>query len=434
MDEITIFWFRRDIRLSDNKGLYYALKNNSAVLPVFIFDTNILHLFNDRKDKRVQFIYDELLNLKKKIEEEAHSSLIIKYGTPEEVFRELFAAYNVTSLYFNNDYEPYAIERDKRIRALAKEHNISVYSFKDHVIFETNEVTKDDGKPYTVYTPYMRKWKSQLATENLTFYPVEEFFSSFKSVAPFQAPAIDDLGFEHVFFRPPPREIPHSVIKQYEELRDFPFEDNTSKLGIHLRFGTISIRQVVEQALFLNEVWLKQLIWREFFMMILWNFPRVVSQSFKPEYDRIEWVNNEEDFARWCEGKTGYPMVDAGMRQLNQTGYMHNRLRMVTASFLTKHLLIDWRWGEAYFAQKLNDYELASNNGGWQWAAGTGCDAVPYFRVFSPERQEKRFDPGKKYIKKWVKEYGTDQYPAPVIQHKYARERALDVYKNALNS
>lgn len=434
MDEVTFFWFRRDIRLFDNKGLYYALQKNSDVLPVFIFDTNILHLFEDKKDNRVQFIYDELLALKKTIEEKTNSSLLIKYGTPEKVFRDLFTSYKVDSLYFNHDYEPYSIERDEKICALAKKYNISVYSFKDHVIFETKEVTKNDGKPYTVYTPYMRKWKNHLTKENLYSYPVEEHFSSFKSVSPFRVPAIDVTGFDPVDFRPPSREIPHSRIKKYEELRDFPFEDNTSKLGIHLRFGTISIRQVVKQAIALNETWLNQLIWREFFMMILWHFPLVTSCSFKPKYDRIEWLNNEEEFARWCEGQTGYPIVDAGMRQLNQTGYMHNRVRMITASFLTKHLLIDWRWGEAYFAQKLNDYELASNNGGWQWAAGSGCDAAPYFRVFNPERQAKRFDPDKNYIKKWVQEYGTDKYRPPLIQHEYARNRALKIYKDALNS
>ena len=241
------------------------------------------------------------------------------------------------------------------------------------------------------------------------------------------------MGLKESSIEIPSARFPSEIIKNYHNTRNLPAENGISRLGVHLRFGTISIRRLAEQALALNKTYLNELVWREFFMMILWHFPKVVDYSFKPAYDFIEWRNDEKEFEAWCNGKTGYPMVDAGMRELNQTGYMHNRVRMITASFLTKHLLVDWRWGERYFAEKLLDYELSSNNGGWQWAAGSGCDAAPYFRVFNPELQTKKFDPELKYIRKWVPEFEGFNYPEPIVEHKFARQRALDTYKQGLN-
>jgi deoxyribodipyrimidine photo-lyase len=430
VDESTsVFWFRRDLRIEDNAGLYHALKNSESVLPVFIFDTNILDELEDKKDARVTFIYETVCALKKKLEE-VGSSLLLVYGNPTDFFRQI----KPHAVYANDDYEPYARQRDQQIREILRLKNSSFQLFKDHVIFEKNEVMKENGQPYTVFTPYSKKWKSTLSNFYLKSYRSENYLDSLKKVSPLPAPSLGQLGFENTEIPIPERVIKNKVITAYTETRDIPGINGTSRLGIHFRFGTLTIRKAVQIALKKNETWLNELIWREFYQMILWHFPHVISRSFKQEYDQLQWRNDPEQFRRWCEGTTGYPLVDAGMRELNTTGFMHNRVRMVAASFLTKHLLIDWRWGEAYFAKKLLDFELASNNGGWQWAAGCGCDAAPYFRVFNPILQQQKFDPDFAYVRRWIPEFGSADYPTPIIDHTKARERALRFYKNCLTT
>ncbi len=431
MEQINIFWFRRDLRLHDNHGLFHALKNKN-VLPVFIFDKQILDTL-DKNDARITFIHKELEQLKKQLEK-YRSTLIVLYNNPIDAFKSIQKQYSIEAIYYNHDYEPYALERDQAVFQYFKNQNIPVYDFKDQVIFEKDEILKADHSPYTVFTPYSKKWKEKLIDQKIDLYKSEDLLHNLYQTNPAKLLAIDELGFRKSNLIFPKKKIDSSLLENYHKTRDIPSLKGTSRLGIHLRFGTISIRNLVKRAAKTNEIFLNELIWREFYMMILWHFPTVIDQSFKKKYDRIEWINNENEFKAWCNGKTGYPIVDAGMRELNKTGYMHNRLRMVTASFLTKHLLIDWRWGEAYFAEKLLDYELASNNGGWQWAAGTGCDAAPYFRIFNPELQTKKFDPNLQYIRSWIPEFGSSGYPKPIVNHKFARERALRTYKNALNT
>ncbi|NTV84594.1 MAG: deoxyribodipyrimidine photo-lyase [Bacteroidales bacterium] len=409
---LNIFWFRRDLRIEDNTGLYHALKDGLPVLPLFIFDENILSKLEDQSDARVSFIYNEIVRLKITLEK-AGSSLLVKYGKPDEIFRDLADKYSPSKVFTNHDYEPYANERDMKVGQILRERQIIFITCKDQVIFEKNEVVKDSGEPYTVFTPFSKKWKTTFFETGIVNYSSENLMDHFVKISPLPIPGLASIGFAANLAEIPSREPDITIIKDYNLTRDFPATRGTSRLGIHLRFGTISIRQLVKIAASTNEVYLNELIWREFYMMILWHFPHVAERSFKPQYDRIPWRNDEVKFAAWCEGRTGYPIVDAGMRQLNQTGYMHNRVRMITASFLTKHLLTDWRWGEAYFAKKLLDYELASNNGGWQWAAGTGCDAAPYFRVFNPALQTEKFDTQKAYIRKWVPEFVTARYPRP---------------------
>ena len=427
MNKINIFWFRRDLRIQDNHGLFKALLAKN-VLPVFIFDKTILNKLQNKKDQRVLFIYQELKKVKKKFEEHG-GSLLVLYDQPLDAFKQIIKTYPIDGVFTNRDYEPYATERDLAVEEYLKSQNIKFFTFKDQVIFEKSEVVKNDGKPYTIYTPYSRKWKTTIDKSNTEGYNSAGTLSNLHQVNPFQIPELNEMGFEEAALNLPGREIDPHIISNYGETRDIPAIKGTSRLSVHLRFGTISIRKAVKSAIELNPVFLNELIWRDFYMMILWHFPDVVDKSFKTVYERLEWRNDEKEFKAWCEGKTGYPIVDAGMRELNETGYMHNRLRMITASFLTKHLLIDWRWGEAYFAEKLLDYELSSNNGGWQWAASTGCDAVPYFRIFNPTRQTEKFDKDFKYIKKWVKELDTKDYPQPIVEHKFARERALKAYK-----
>lgn len=431
MNPITIFWFRRDLRVEDNTALYNALNERGNVLPLFIFDSDITDHLANRSDLRISFILGEVHALKKKFEA-AGSSLIIRYGKPIEVFRWIIEKYDVAAVYTNHDYEPYAIHRDEAIGAFLKSKGISFNTFKDQVIFEKDEIVKDDEKPYTVFTPYSRKWKATLGEGEIEILPSEKLLGKAVKTKPLPDFDLSEAGFSYQNFHFPERTVDAAIVKNYHKTRDIPSLKGTSRLSLHLRFGTISIRQLVKFALENNETYLNELIWREFYMMILWHFPQVVSQSFKPQYDRIRWLNNETHFEAWCKGKTGFPIVDAGMRQLNTTGYMHNRVRMITASFLVKHLLIDWRRGEAYFAEKLLDYELSSNNGGWQWAAGSGCDAAPYFRVFNPELQTKKFDPNFDYIRKWVPEFQDFKYPKPIVDHKFARERVLKEYKRAL--
>lgn len=430
--KITLFWFRRDLRLEDNAGLYYALRTHKNVLPVFIFDIEILSRLDSKSDARVCFIYKTLENLKQRLNA-LGSDLLIFYGQPKQVFTELGHSYDIEAVYANRDYEPYAISRDAAVKDLLQQKDIPFHTYKDQVIFDKGEVVKNDGSPYTVFTPYSKRWKAKLNTFYTRSYPTEKYHPHFLQIKP-----VDMLSLEVIGFRKPDVAIPAPVIKpsvlhSYDETRDFPaLENGTTHLGIHFRFGTISIREMVRRAEQHSETWLNELIWREFFMSILLHFPYVEHSAFKPKYNLIHWRNNEKEFQAWCEGRTGYPIVDAGMRQLNATGFMHNRVRMITASFLVKHLLVDWRWGEAYFAGKLLDYDLAANNGNWQWAAGCGCDAAPYFRVFNPYEQTKRFDQDHAYIRKWVPEFEDETYPKPIVEHKFARERVLEVYKKAL--
>jgi len=423
----TIFWFRRDLRLQDNAGLFHALKENENVVPIFIFDTNILDKLEDTADRRVEFIHHSLIVIQQQLED-LGSSMIVFHGDPIAIFKSL----KPKAIYTNHDYEPYARQRDQEVITILAQKGVEFKTFKDQVIFEKAEVTKDDGKPYTIFTPYSRKWKSLLTPAHLKSYPTESHFGSFKKIKAVPLPSLEDIGFESTGLPFPERVIKQSIVEKYDQQRNFPAIEGTTRLSVHLRFGTVSIRKLAQVAQKKNEIWLNELIWRDFYHMILWHFPQVETKSFKPAYDKIEWRNNDKEFAAWCDGKTGYPIVDAGMRELNNTGFMHNRVRMIVASFLTKHLLIDWRWGEAYFAKKLLDFDLAANNGGWQWAAGSGCDAAPYFRVFNPDLQTEKFDPKSEYIKKCVPEFGTEKYPKPIVDHKLARERVLKVYKEAL--
>jgi deoxyribodipyrimidine photo-lyase len=428
---VNIFWFRRDLRLNDNAGLYHALKAGKPVLPVFIFDKNILDELEDRTDRRVEFIHNALQDMQAELKKTG-ATMDVRYGFPADIFKDLLTEYNVETVFTNHDYEPYAIQRDRDIEKLINTAGVSFHSFKDHVLFEKEEVVKDDGKPYTVFTPYSKKWKALATDFYLQSFPVKKYQDNFFKQKEKEIISLRDMNFIAAGLSFPPKEWKKEIIQQYKENRDYPAINGTSRLSVHLRFGTISIRQLAREAGALNETFLNELIWRDFYHMILWHFPYVVQHSFKPEYDKINWRNNEQEFSAWCNGQTGYPIVDAGMRELNTTGYMHNRVRMIVASFLTKHLLIDWRWGEAYFAKKLLDYDLAANNGGWQWAAGCGCDAAPYFRVFNPYLQTQKFDPELKYIRKWVPDFAELTYPRPVVEHEYARKRCLEVYSSAL--
>ncbi|MBI1221259.1 MAG: deoxyribodipyrimidine photo-lyase [Bacteroidetes bacterium] len=432
MSKYALFWFRRDLRLNDNHGLFQALSSGIPVIPLFIFDTSILDKLEDEDDARVSFIYQTLKHLKEEIAAYG-SCLRVEYGTPQAVFSKLIEEDSLASVYTNSDYEPQAIERDAQITVLLNKVGIAFHTFKDQVVFEKNEIVKENGEPYVVYTPYSKAWKKRMEEEGIPHYPSESHLSAFKQGIQFPFPAMEALGFKENPMTFPPVELDRNIIRNYKDTRDYPAIRGTSRLSVHFRFGTVSIREKVHKAKGLSEKYLNELIWRDFYQMILFHFPRVVNHSFKPAYDRIIWRNNEAEFQKWMEGKTGYPLVDAGMRELIQTGYMHNRVRMVVASFLCKHLLIDWRWGEAWFARKLLDFDLASNNGGWQWAAGTGVDAAPYFRVFNPELQQKKFDPDFEYIKKWVPEFGTSAYPKPMVDHVEARDRCLKSYQVALS-
>jgi len=432
--EVAIFWFRRDLRLQDNAGLHAALKENKTVIPLFIFDKSILDYLEDEDDARVTFIHQEVNRLNAELKELGSTMLAI-YGNPLEIFEGLVQKYTLTAVYINHDYEPYAKERDAALDSLLVKNGAKLHTFKDQVIFEKLEITKDDGLPYTVFTPYSRKWKAALNDSSLKSYPTEKYFNHFIKLEQQEIPTLKSMGFVASKLSFPTAEASDKIIEKYHEQRDIPSIRGTTRISLHLRFGTVSIRELARKGLQLNEKWLNELIWRDFYQMILWNFPHVVNNAFKPNYDRIEWRNNPEEFQKWCEGKTGYPLVDAGMRELNETGFMHNRVRMVVASFLTKHLLIDWRWGEAYFARKLLDFELASNNGGWQWAAGSGCDAAPYFRVFNPTLQTEKFDPKGIYIRKWVPEFSNPfNYAKPMVDHKMARDRAIATYKKGLGA
>ena len=422
--EVSIFWFRRDLRLDDNVGLFQALNSSVSVIPIFIFDDAILESL-PKDDARVSFIYESLFKINEKINE-IGSSILIKKGKTENIWKYLISEFNIKEVFFNKDYEPYAIQRDKEIKQFLEANQIDVHSYKDQVVFEELEITKSDGLPYTIYTPYKNKWMENLKLQSkLNEYDTQNYFSNFHKFN-FDFPTISEIEFEKSNVKVTPHNL--KQIQNYHETRDFPALDSTSYLSPHLRFGTVSIRKLVNWAVKKNQMFLNELIWREFFMQILYSFPKVVTHNFKSAYDGIEWRNDEKEFELWCQGKTGYPMVDAGMRQLNQTGYMHNRVRMVVASFLCKHLLIDWRWGEAYFAQKLLDFDLSANVGNWQWAAGTGCDAAPYFRVFNPQIQLEKFDKNGIYIRQWIPEFDLG-YAEPMVDHAFARDRAIATYK-----
>ena len=428
---VSIFWFRRDLRLHDNHGLYEALKTDSAVLPVFIFDTAILDAL-PKNDARVEFIHQQLTTINARLQEHG-SGVSLYHGTPETIFDQLTNQYDVNAVYCNHDYEPYAIARDQKISDILASKSIGFKTFKDHVIFEQNEITKDDGLPYKVYTPFSKKWLAAFNGGHCDSFASDNLLSNTCKSVDYTWIDLNDMGFEPNSVKIVPYNVESNIIENYEATRNFPAVNGTSKLGPHLRFGTVSVREIVFKAIqHENNTFLKELIWREFFMQILWHFPHTVTQSFKPQYEAIKWRNNSEEYKQWCAGNTGYPLVDAGMRELNQTGFMHNRVRMLVGSFLCKHLLIDWRWGEAYFAEKLHDFELSSNVSNWQWVAGCGVDAAPYFRIFNPTTQVTNFDKEHTYIKKWVPEYQELTYTSPMVDHKFARERCLTTYKEAL--
>ncbi|PWJ60231.1 deoxyribodipyrimidine photo-lyase [Dyadobacter jejuensis] len=431
--KIALFWHRRDLRFEDNAGLYHALKAKHPVLPLFIFDRNILDKLTDRQDKRVTFLYQAIERLKVTLRSK-ESDLLVRYGYPDRIWLQLLEEYDIQAVYTNHDYEAYSLERDEQVSAILGQFRIPFYTFKDHVIFEKREILSGQGTPYTVFTPYSKAWRAKCTEFYVQSYPIERYEDRLFKTSPTPLPTLTQMDFTASPYTFPNPDIANTTLQEYEEVRNYPAMDGTSLLGIHLRFGTISIRKLVRQAQESSLTFENELIWRDFYQQILANFPHVgEGKAFRPAYDLIQWRNNEDDFKRWCEGRTGYPLVDAGMHQLNETGFMHNRVRMVTASFLVKHLLIDWRWGEAYFAEKLLDYDFAANNGGWQWAAGSGTDAAPYFRIFNPTAQAQKFDSRGEYIKKWVPELNSLSYPAPMVDHKMARERCLRIYKEALD-
>lgn len=431
MQAVCLFWFRRDLRLADNRGFFEALQMGIPVQPIFIFDTNILNDLEDKADRRVEFIHQTLRQLHAELQQ-VGAGLDVRIGEPVKIFSNLVSDYAVKHVFANHDYEPYALQRDAEVMTFLEKQGVLFHTFKDHVLLEKQEVVKDDGKPYTVFTPYSRRWKATLHKEHLQSYPSEKLLAACATFQRADFPSLTSINFSAAGTSFPSAVWQPDTIKKYKERRDLPAVKGTTQLGLHLRFGTISIRALARQAGSLNETFLNELIWRDFYHMILWHFPHVVGNSFKPAYDTIQWRNNQHEFQAWCDGQTGYPIVDAGMRELNTTGYMHNRVRMIVASFLTKHLLIDWRWGEAYFAKKLLDFDLAANNGGWQWAAGSGCDAAPYFRVFNPYLQTQKFDPSLEYVRRWVPEFEELTYARPIVAHEYARKRCLEVYARAL--
>jgi len=429
--KVTIFWFRRDLRIEDNVGLFHSLNSEFPVVPIFIYDENILNTLEDKTDRRVDYIHQVIKQLNNKLLQ-SDSTIKTFYGNPLHTFKVLTQFYDVKAIYCNRDYEPECIRRDMEIYSWAKENNITFKNYKDQVIFDKIEIVKKDGQPYTIYTPYAKRWKESLTPLDFKTYMPDLsnlLKQEFKNII-----SLKEIGFNKTDLKYISPILDSAIIDQYDRYRDFPALQKTTQIGIALRFGTISIRECVKFALAHNQIWLNELIWREFFMQILYFYPNVVNESFKNKYDDIQWINNEEEFNLWCEGKTGYPLVDAGMRQLNKTGYMHNRVRMITASFLCKHLLIDWRWGESYFAQKLNDFDLSANNGNWQWVAGSGCDSAPYFRIFNPKLQMQKFDKDFKYIREWIPEFNTALYPKEIIEHTHARNRMNKVYQKALKS
>jgi deoxyribodipyrimidine photo-lyase len=430
---MILFWFRRDLRETDNAGFFHALSDAEAVLPAFVFDKNIIDKL-PKNDARVGFIHTQLTKLDQIFRAQG-SGMLVEKGNPLECIPSWCSAHGITAVYTNEDYEPYARKRDSEMEQKLASMGVGFKTFKDQVLFAPNEVLKKDGTAYKVYTPYSRIWITKMEDTGVPNCPSETRLRNLCKISIPEIPSLEQIGFSKGQHDIPIASDSQSMMDAYDETRNFPSMDSTSKLGVYLRFGVVSVRKIIKKARKSSQpTFLKELIWREFFKQVLWHYPHTVNLSFKPQYDRIAWRNNEEDFKKWCEGKTGYPLVDAGMRELNQTGFMHNRVRMLVGSFLCKHLLIDWRWGEAYFAEKLLDYEQASNVGNWQWVAGCGVDAAPYFRVFNPTEQVKKFDKDHKYIQKWVPEYQSLTYPNQMIEHKMARERCLETYKAGLAS
>ena len=468
----ALVWFRRDLRSFDHAALYHALRFAQRVHCVFVFDTAILDALPARRDRRVEFIHGSLAELDAALNTLAQQAggagagLIVRHGRAQDEVPRLAFELGVDKVFANRDYEPDAIVRDSQVAQQLAAQGVGYEDFKDQVIFERDEVLTQAGKPFSVFTPYRNAWLKAVDAFQLRSYPVSSYA---QRLAPKPAgeslPALADIGFEPtnlVELHMPlgmsgGRQLFEDFtkrIERYKRARDFPAVKGVSYLSTHLRFGTVSIRQLAAHAQQQGgegaDTWLSELIWRDFYHQILWHHPRVVTQAFRPEYDTLQWDEAPALFEAWCEARTGYPLVDAAMRQLNQTGYMHNRLRMVVASFLTKDLGIDWRLGERHFAVHLNDFDLAANNGGWQWAASTGCDAQPWFRIFNPVTQSTRFDPEGRFIRRYVPELarvpdkfihapwtmgGIDQsacrtrigvdYPAPVVDHAAARERTL---------
>ncbi|OZI06184.1 deoxyribodipyrimidine photolyase [Siphonobacter sp. BAB-5385] len=431
-EKITICWLRRDLRLNDQAALYHALRSGHPVVVLFIFDREILDDLEDRRDRRVEFIHQTVTQLQADLHQHG-SDLLVYYDRPLPVWKQILKQYEVAQVHINHDYEQYAIARDAAVQELLESQDIPLYTYKDQCIFDRDEVLSKAGKPYSVFTPYSKAWKAKVNDFYLRSYPTEKYFKQFYQGSFSGISTLESMHFEAVGEPFPAQEIPADKIETYAEKRDYPALDATSRMSIHLRFGTVSIRELAREAQQLSPTYLNELIWRDFYFQVLHHFPHInTGHAFRMEYDRIQWRNNEAEFEAWCEGRTGYPLVDAGMRQMNETGFMHNRIRMVTASFLSKHLLIDWRWGEAYFAKKLLDYDFSANNGGWQWAAGSGCDASPYFRVFNPALQAKKFDPKGEYVRKWVPEIDQVDYPDPIVEHETARERAIQTYRRAV--
>ncbi len=431
MEEIAVFWFRRDLRIDDNLGLYQALKSGFKVLPVYIFDPEIWSRYTDVDNRQLHFIRNAVYQLKQELID-LNSDLLVFEDLPPVVFQNLINEYNVKMVFANEEFDPFSIQRDRKISEFLNSNGITLNLFTDHLIHKPGVILKPDRSPYTIFTPFSKQWKLALKDQNLVPFPVTSLISNLYT--PKKVSNFKKLKTQQTILSPINREIPTEIIQTYDATRDFPaIHNGTSQLGVHLRFGTISIRKLVSIALQLNIQFLNELIWREFFMHILFHFPYVIDGAFKSKYNNIHWQNNELEFENWCLGNTGVPIVDAGMRQLIQTGFMHNRVRMIVASYLVKHLLIDWRWGEAYFAQKLIDYELSANNGNWQWVAGTGCDAAPYFRIFNPFRQQERFDPTFEFVKLWVPEYQTEEYKKRFVTDlKKAAERCINVYKTSI--
>ncbi len=471
--DAALFWFRRDLRVTDNAGLYRALKAARRVFCVFVFDREILDALPSRRDRRVEFIHQSIAELKDSLRK-LGGDLIVHHARADEAIPLLARELKVDAVFTNEDYEPMAIARDARVRESLREHDTGFHTFKDTVIFEKDEILTQAGGTYSVFTPYKNAWLKNLDDYQLKPYPVATYAKHL--AAPkmkLEMPSLAQLGFETTNLNSlgiaggeaaaaTLRDDFVGRIDDYREARDFPAVRGVSYLSVHNRFGTISIRELaaIAHAETLRkknagaETWLSELIWRDFYFQIIYHHPHAARSAFRPEYDAIRWPNDAALFAAWREARTGYPIIDAAMRQINESGYMHNRLRMIVASFLTKDLLIDWRYGEKYFADHLNDFDLSANNGGWQWAASTGCDAQPYFRIFNPVTQSERFDPKGKFIRRYLPELkdvpdkfihapwtlppleqqarglliGRD-YPAPVVDHALQRDKALTLYK-----
>ncbi len=426
MHRLTLFWHRRDLRIEDNCGLFNALEAHPNVQPFFIFDTDIINEFNHKPDRRLSFIYDTIAALKSEYQKHG-ADLWVLHGKPLDIINQLTKQHPVNALYCNTDYEPYATQRDQQIANFCKLNGIAFHAYKDQVIYEKSEIVKANGQPYTVFTPYKNQWLHVFSQQSLKIYQLNPLLQNLSKAIASPMPPKNEFGFIYTPHNVQKPNIEAATLQQYGLTRNALHLNGTSRVSVHLRFGTISIRSLVQKALKYPD-YLNELIWREFYMQWLWHYPQVVTQSFKPQYDKIAWNQRDNDFEKWCQGQTGYLIVDAAMNQLLQTGFMHNRARMIVASFLTKHLLTDWRKGEAFFARHLTDYELSSNVGGWQWAAGSGCDAAPYFRIFNPTLQAQKFDPHGAYIQQW----NTNIQAPPIIDHHFARQRCLSAYKKAL--